>query len=66
MRRTARPYPSKGGAALEASQRFTAFDAVRFALGNVPSLAAHGAQNAAFDDLLAETFQQLILRFILS
>src|SRR5512135_211532 len=41
-------------APLDAANRLLAFHAALLALGDVPALAAHRAQHAALDDLLAE------------
>lgn len=53
-------------AALDAANGFLLFHAALLALGNEPTLAAYSAQNTAFYDLLAESFEQHILRFILA
>lgn len=42
------------------------FYTIGFALGDEPTLAAHSAEDATLDDLLAETLQQLILVLIWS
>ena len=42
------------------------FYTIGFALGDEPTLASDSAEDAALDDLLAETLQQLILAFIWS
>jgi hypothetical protein len=51
-------------AALQPSNGFLFLDSAQFTLGNKPALAANGAQYAALNDLFAESFQELILRFI--
>ena len=42
------------------------FYTIGFALGDEPTLASYSAEDAALDDLLAETLQQLILVLIRS
>lgn len=42
------------------------FYTIGLALGDEPTLAPHSAEDAALDDLLAETLQQLILVLIRS
>ena len=42
------------------------FYTIGFALGDEPTLASDSAEDAALDDLLAETLQQLILIFVRS
>ena len=42
------------------------FYTIGLALGDEPTLAPHSAEDAALDDLLAETLQQLILVFVRS
>ena len=47
-------------------QCLLAFYTISLALGDKPTLSANSAEDAALDDLLAETLQQLILAFIRS
>ena len=42
------------------------FYTIGFALGDEPTLATYSAEDAALDDLLAETLQQLILVLVWS
>jgi hypothetical protein len=49
-----------------ATDRLFLLNAAQLALGYVPALAANRAQDAALGDLLAETLEQLLLRFIRS
>jgi hypothetical protein len=46
------------------ADRFLLLHAALLTLGNKPTLAAHRAQDAAFDDLFSESFQQHILRLV--
>lgn len=52
--------------AAQAPQCLFPFYTIGFALGDEPTLASYSAEDAALDDLLAETLQQLILAFIRS
>ena len=49
------------GAPLNTASGLLLLHAALLAFGNVPALAAHRAQNAALDNLLAKTLQQRIL-----
>jgi len=52
--------------ALKTPCSFFLFHTTLFAFGNEPSLAAYRAQHAAFDNLLAESLEQLILRLAIA
>ncbi len=52
--------------AAKAPQCLFPFYTIGFALGDEPTLAPHSAEDAALDDLLAETLQQLILILVWS
>ena len=57
---------SAGLTAFNPADGLLLFNPAQLTLGNEPPLAAHRAEDATLDDLLAEALEQLVLRLVLA